>query len=915
MPVIDFESQFEQIVLTQAAIRTSQMLKDWFSRKEAAAQEPDERRRMEKLAALDPDRGDSREKVSQNLFDAFKADHASIFKYASRYNKRREDRVFQIDQLMPHEEANLKKMFDAFVDECYEADGRRKPMSVDQAAAAMHRFYETLKASIKPDSPHPVPLRYKRFPASFILTQLGSGEKWKDINGGQGIDFNRGGKPAAGAALDERFRQAFDGSRDAAREREFKSSDFIHHYESYVEIAGYRFPCLRFGWGQTYLLTDTGYCVDLKEDLVRTLASRLKQQKGGRVASVTIDFTPPAGKPDDPSTRHLSELVNTVFHPDVQTQTQEEWAEKARKSLEKLKRKLTRMKTAGTIDGRDAATGKAVLVSMDIDLLTGLSLKDTLNPDGSVKKKSEVTRLSDFINKHASEIRGSAPPDLVPMSGFLPLFPKPSEAGDYENVVKKKLSKLRRIAEREGNADMMDLIDAAGLQICTVAPRIMRAVDKDFVHKVTKGDKEVEEPIKTQAQLLKAADNDEDRKRHKKPRYFMTIGGIAAGKSNAEVIADEECGKGNYVLAGLDHVRARFDRQMINLATDNHNFDYKDIEQAGKLVRAIVLERARAQGYHVLLDGSGIPYEGRYDKILSAFKHDEKAYKTNVIAFDRSLYINDPALREKLSREHKAPKDALLQQGIRTGRDLRAVPVKIIANNYASVPEALLQASQDLNADRFWLIDTNPKKIKSPEGGVPNQGGGDDDMRPYILSFTAEITPEQLDRLDRLKGEGLQHAVAVLSQDSASEPRNKKIDKALNHPLYKPDATQAQHWDFKVVNKTPEGNYRIEIITDSQRYLSTMEKGLFNRDANGPEALFKLTKQMGFDVEGLFQTQNGTLRMQPEREISVEEWPQIPFATPHSLAARHERCLRIPDHPAVTFESIQPPHTGSAKAS
>lgn len=923
MPVNDFESPFEQIVLTQAAISATHMLRDWFQQKEKARQEPDDHKRVQKLIALDPDRGASHREVVENLFAAFKADHQSIFKYASRYNKRREDRVFQIDQLLPGQEENLKKIFAAFVIECYEKDGSRKPMNVDQAAVAMQKLYENLKTSNHAAAPYPVPLRYKRFPASIILTQLGGSEKWKDINNGKGLNFNRGSKPRPDEDLGERFRKAFEGELDAAREREFKTSNFIDHYESHIDIAGYRFPCLRFGWGQTNIITDTGYCVDLTEDRVRELTRKLKQDKGGRVSSCTIDFTPPVEKEDAPATKHLSSHIDTEFYPKEQSPRQQEWAQNARKSLEKLKRKLTKIKDHDKVDGRDVTSGKAVLVSMDIDLMTGLSLKDTKTPGGEVIK-SEVTRLTAFAKAHAKEVRHSMPEDIGTMSDLLSLFPKPSKVEDYAKVIDEKFNKLRLIAIREDNTDIVELIDAARPQVKIIAPRIMRAVEKHFSHKIIeerpgKGGapsvkEEVLVPIKTQAQLLHNAHGDVERKHHKKAQFLMTMGGPAAGKSSAEVIANEECGKDNYVIAGLDHVRSMFDRQAINLATDNHNYDYKNVEQAGKIVRAMVLERAREQGYHVLLDSSGIPYEGRFSQIVAGFKHNPHEYKTNVLGFDRTLYVNDPAVREQLFAQRKAPKDVLGQQGIRLGRELRAMPVKMIANNYAAMPEALLQASQDLNVDRFWLIDTNPKKVKAGNTvALRPDAASDNDIHPYILSFTAEVSALQLDQLDGLKGAELQKAIAAM-QETDDGTGNKKISKALNHPALKPDTGHAERWDFKVVNKTPDGRYRIEVITDSKRYLSTMEKGLFNRGANGPEDLFRLTKLMSFDVEGLFATSNHTLKIQPEREVAVDDLAQIPHATNHSLAARNERCLRIPDNEAITFLPVASGYTGTGKA-
>jgi hypothetical protein len=524
----------------------------------------------------------------------------------------------------------------------------------------------------------------------------------------------------------------------------------------------------------------------------------------------------------------------------------------ANESLDRLRNRLSKLKDASIIDGRKVEEGVAQLVSMDIDLLTGLSMKDQKKPDGSTEK-SEVARLGAFIRKHSPIVRDSVPEDLLAMSDFLALFPKPDDGSDYASHMDARLKELSVIAIQEGNEDAHELLAAATPHIKALAPRIMSAVDEHFKDKKT-------------AQELG----------EKKPHFFMTVGGVAAGKSNAEKIANEECGKDNYVIAGLDMVRSMFDRQAINLATDNHNFDYKNIEQAGKLVRALVLERGREQGYHLLLDGSGIPYENRYAPILAAFKGDETTkfqYKTNVLGFDRTLYVHDPEKRSALDREspRKALGDALFYQGMRLGRDLRSVPVKIIANNYASVPEAMLQASQDPNVDRFWLIDNNPRK---------NQ----EEMKPYILSFTTEITEEQLTTLDKLKGPQLKEAILAMD--------NEKVNKALQDKRYTPDELPPENWNFKVVAKIGD-EYRIEVITDAERYLGTLEKGLFNMEADGPESLFKLTKPMSFDVEGLFQSNQRSLAVQPDKSIAIEEWFRVPYASTNSLAARRESCYEI----------------------
>ena len=891
MPATAFQSTFEQIALTQAAISARDAMDKWLKSKAAAV-------KTDHPAAPDLDKGHSREEVAQNLFETFVKYHRLLFSYASQYNKSREfegdkggvQRVFQVDQLasVPKGEppqdymANMKQIFVDFVNQNYDergnlnkelADPEQRDRSIDNAARATHKLYETLKKANNHGAEHFVPLRYLRFPAGLMIAQLGSGEKWKDVNGGKGFDFNRGDKPKPDEDLFERFKQAFNGAadekNDALFKRENKPSGYIHHHQSFIKIEGHQFLCLKFDDGRTQLITSDGYLVDMTKPLQNHLFEQLKS--GIRADKLTIEF-------DVGSAKHLSQMIQN-FLPDEDTPKHQKHAELANASINRLYDRLERMKESDAVDGTVKRKGKATLVSMDVDLLTGLSMLDTKNAQG-IAVKSEVARLGAFVKKHSSGLRDDVPEDLVAMSDFLSLFSKPSAVGDVQAEIQARLEHLREIArtDKDADKDMEELIVAATPHILAVAPRIMAGVDEHFAGK------------KPAAELLRSSEDDKADKMHKKPRFIMTMGGVAAGKSNGEVIADEECGKDNYVIAGLDGVRSMFDTQAINLATDNHNFDYKNVEQPSKLVRALVLERGREQGYHMLLDGSGIPYESRYQPILAAFKGNDKSdyqYKTSVLAFDRTLYVHDPEKRVQLDREspRKVLGDAFYYQGMRIGRQLRAVPVKIIANNYASVPEALLQASKDPNVDRFWLIDNNPRKKKG-------NGEGQEESKPYILSFTADITEDELRTLDKLQGAELKQAIIALGETVEGRPERKKIFKAMHHKKYSPSDLPDEGWNFKVVGHVGD-RYRVEFISDDKRYLGTMQNGLFNLEANGPEELFRLTKPMSFDAEGLFQNDRHALPIEPVENVAIEDWMRVPYAVRDSLAARKEPCYEI----------------------
>ncbi len=862
MPVTQFESNFEQIVLTQAAISSAQLVSKWIGDKKKdvaqSEQAEDNAQRFALVSVHDPDRGNSRAEVAENLFKTFTDSHATIFKYASQYDKQRESdsasgRVFQVAQLrMPENEMylnNLKQIFVEFAERNYSEDGQLKPEidSIEKAAKAMQELYETLKVANQQGAKHFVKLRYLRFPTSVVLTQLGSSEKWKDLNDGQGVNFNRGAKPKPGEDLEKRFIAAFSGKLDEENEREYRRtnnpSKYIHHYESYEVIGGHRFACLKFDdpkWNQrTHLLTTNGYTVDLTDRLRTQLEEQLLD--GARLENLQIDFKPPQDM-HEPGNQHAAQLMEGNRHA---------WPSEAAPALQRLQNRLKVMKESAEIDGHPLENGKATLACMDVDILTGLSMKE------SKTEPSETTQFGKFIKDHLKDIRGNVPKDLTSMSDFVALMPAPGEGSmdkaHLDAHLDKVFSKLAAIAQGEHDQNMLEIIQSAQPNVKAIAPRVMAAVEEHFAGK------------KTAVEL------------GEKKRFFFTIGGVAAGKSNAARRAKEICGD-HFVMAGLDDVRASFDAQMLNLVSDNHNFDYKNIEPVGKLVRAMVLERGREQGYHMLLDGSGIPYEGRFKPIVTAFKGLK--YETNVLAFDRTLYVNDAEARRKSdqydpSKQRHALSDALLSQGQRCGRDLRAVPIDIIAKNYASVPDALLQATADTNIDSCWLLDTNPKQAPDGSGRA----------KPYILSFTAEIGLDQLKKIDRLNGPALKAAI----EQMAETDKGGKLDTALHHDGFTPNKISDAKWNFKVVAELPNDRYRIEVISDDQRYLSTLEKGLFNIEATGPEELFKLTRPMSFDVEGLFQNNDRTLKMQPE-PITYEPWPEIPKATAHSMPAKGLVC-------------------------
>src|SRR5690606_5113075 len=93
--------------------------------------------------------------------------------------------------------------------------------------------------------------------------------------------------------------------------------------------------------------------------------------------------------------------------------------------------------------------------------------------------------------------------------------------------------------------------------------------------------------------------------------------------------------------------------------------------------------------------------------------------------------------------------------------------------------------------------------------------------------------------------------------------------------------------DLQVVRDNQDGSYRVEIITDMQRYVSMVQKGLMNRDVIaelqkgnkdvGPEMLFH--NKIACDMEGHFHGANGVLKLEPQRGVLEVPFPEEEVGT------------------------------------
>jgi hypothetical protein len=326
---------------------------------------------------------------------------------------------------------------------------------------------------------------------------------------------------------------------------------------------------------------------------------------------------------------------------------------------------------------------------------------------------------------------------------------------------------------------------------------------------------------------------------------YMTMGGSASGKSGLKRIADAECDGGkSLVVASLDDTRGECDRYWLYPATNNHNDDYKSVEQFGNSVRDLVTRRAMEGGYHLYLDGSGIPYEGRNDKVIKRFK--EKGYRVSVLGAQAPLFVHDPKRRKELLGQGTAPDDALARLGARQAKQLRGLNPRIVVDKHIKFPLASRNAARDNHVDRFMIQDATAPDNK------------------YTLSYVLVLDEEKTEKLAKLSGAPLKQALI----ESQLVPGWVVLPKNTHHEnLY----------NIKVIRANADKTYRVEIITDIEQYISMVEKGLLKRDAKGPEALYDYGVHA--DLEDHFHGPEGKLKTLSVKGVGERVMEQyLPFS-------------------------------------
>jgi len=430
------------------------------------------------------------------------------------------------------------------------------------------------------------------------------------------------------------------------------------------------------------------------------------------------------------------------------------------------------------IDGIAIVNDEVPLFALNVDLLTGLDVTTQLPSvkDYCERHKTHIMNLPEYVKEHTN-----LPPNLE--------------------------KRLKQAAER----------------VAQIRDIVWQSVDRAFEGKAPVPDSDTPH-----------AEN--------WPKFFITMGGTGSGKSNLAGIAREYT-SGNFVEASLDEARTKFSTYDLYAAvgrdlpekgkndkpvrTGHHFGDYIALETAAGYIREGIVARAmgfqnrymedprstatpdKNKRYHLLYDGSGVPYKGKYEGIVQ--KLSDKNFFNYVLVADAPI---EKAYARAASRLE--------------GPDGRAVPPKVIVEKHRGLPRAMRDAAKDEHVRHFEIIDTS-RDVKGEH---------------YILAHRVS-----LDARDD-KAAGKHNQVKKLEEARKQKAKNPRAlydalqEEGLLPPVerlkYAPPGWE-ERVEFVVVSHNHH-NHKSEalIITDADRMAAISRKGALNPDASGLEDLYTL---------------------------------------------------------------------------
>jgi len=318
-----------------------------------------------------------------------------------------------------------------------------------------------------------------------------------------------------------------------------------------------------------------------------------------------------------------------------------------------------------------------------------------------------------------------------------------------------------------------------------------------------------------------------DKKPATHPQLFMSMGGAGSGKTAVEEIATAHCGD-NYVIASLDEFRKNSDLYIVLTAANHHSDDYVYVEPFANRLRQMVAEHARKLRINILYDGTSIPYQPRYSKIVEDFK--ASGFKTQVTAVD--AFIVKPE-----GREDELPRSAVVcSVKARYQQTGRALPWVVTVDKHLRAPEEFLAALQHQPLEKISLFANDGEKDKH-----------------YLVAECFSFTDLEVQNLHKhqLAGTLTQHLGFLINNHDDSiikrlaENKQDRIDALINrNPAFEEDNVAYQIYNNRFGN-------RVLIIYHARRMVDFIEKRQLNPNASGEEGLLHKPDSLAFDIDAL----------------------------------------------------------------
>jgi Zeta toxin len=311
------------------------------------------------------------------------------------------------------------------------------------------------------------------------------------------------------------------------------------------------------------------------------------------------------------------------------------------------------------------------------------------------------------------------------------------------------------------------------------------------------------------------------------PKLFIAMGGAGSGKTAVEEMAYAQCGD-NFVITSLDEFRKKSNLYRVLTAANHHSDDYVYVEPFANKLRDMVASQAIKWCINILYDGTGIPYQPRYAKIVKEFKAAE--FDTQMIAVD--AFIVKPEEREnELSRSGAI--GSVKERFEKTGR---ALPWVITVYKHIRAPESFLYALEDQCLDKLSLFANDGEKDKH-----------------YLVAEGFDCSNKEVEALHhhQLAGSLCEyykeliktHPDSTLRNLARGEQQQTELLMARN-PAFEENNVAYQVYPSK------EGN-RVLLIYNIARMVDFVKKRQLNPNASGEEGLLHKPESLAFHVDPL----------------------------------------------------------------